>query len=368
MSFGKTMIGVVLLLGVVALIVYLVTSKKDTAATPAVTTPTPAADAADELTPASQDMEPVVVANELRTSSRPFGSDSTTRSTHNQGYLNSPVAWAAHVNTAGTVWYQMDTGKITTIYGVAIQGRQDADQWVTSFTVKYIENGQLKPVDKNAVFVGNTDRDTVKKVMFATPVNARYIRIYPKTYTGHMSLRAGLLIKEGSNYDTAELKLLNIDGSRRNVSSWWQNNDMAQHDAAHGILNSPTAWVSAQGSVGQNQWYEFALTGVTKVAGVAVQGRDEDGEQWITEFIVKYKKFTDDTAWKTVNGGNKMYGPGDNNSVVWSIFDAPIDASVIRIIPITWNSFVAGRFDLLASTNESTTETYVIRGYSNRDD
>lgn len=363
MSFGSTMLGVVILLGAVALIVYLVTSKKDTAVAPAVITLTPAS---DELTPVSQDMEPVVVANELRTSSRPLGNDSTTRSMNNQGYLNSPRAWSAHINSAGVVWYQMDTGKLTTIYGVAIQGRQDADEWVTSFTVKYIENGQLKSVDKNTVFVGNTDRDTVKKVMFTTPFEARYIRIYPKTYTGHMSLRAGLLIKEESNYDVTELKLLNIDGSRRNVSSWWQN--MEQHDAAHGILNSPTAWVSGEGSIGQNQWYEFALTGVTKVAGVAVQGRDEDGEQWITEFIVKYKKFSDDTSWQTVNGGNKMYGPGDNNSVVWSIFDSPIDASIIRIIPITWNSFVAGRFDLLASTKVSTTETYVIRGYSNRDD
>lgn len=357
------MLGVVLLLAAVVAIVYFVTSKKDKVDVPVVVTAP-----VSEPTPTAEDLEPIDVDEELRTSSRPLGSDPSERSTNNQGKLNSSRAWSSRVNAVGSAWYQMDAGKITNIYGVAIQGRRDADEWITSFTVEYSDNDQWRPVDKRTVFVGNSDRDTIKKVMFSAPVKTRYIRIYPKTYTGHMSLRAGLLAKEGSVYDVSELKLLNVDGLKRNVSSWWQNNDVEDHDAAHGLLDSPTGWVSAEGSIGRNQWYEFALSGVTKVAGVAVQGRGDSGEQWITEFVIKYKKFSDDGSWKDVNTGNKMYGPSDNNSIVWSIFDTPIDASIIRIYPMSWNSHVAGRFDLLGPKEESTTETYMIRGYSNRDD
>lgn len=365
MSFGSTLLGVVVLLGFVALIAYFVTSKKDTPATPAAPAVTEPAEPAEEPTVAAEDLEPADLAQELRTSSRAFGSNATQRAAHNRGTLNSEQGWAAHANSAGSVWYQMDAGKKTTVYGVAIQGSRLSDEWVTSFTVDYNDNGTWKPVDKKATFVGNTDRDTIKKVMFAKPVTTRYIRIYPKTYTSHMSLRADLLVKEGGVIDTTNLKLLEIPGSQRKASTIHS----APFAADKGVLNSSSAWHAAGGADLSNQWYEFNLSGVTKVAGVAIQGRNHaTAEQWITQFIVKYKKFSDDSSWKDVNGGQLMYGPGDNNSIVWVPFDAPIEASIIRIIPKAWSGYVTGRFDLLGLKNESTTETYVIRGYSSRDD
>lgn len=363
-------LALILLLVAAAAIFYYVTLKNDKVDTPTTVIATGTTEVPEAKVSAAE-LEPYSVANELRTSSRPFGDNSEQRVLNNQGYLNSPHAWIAFQNKVGETWYQMDIGKATTVYGVAIQGRQNADEWVTSFTVKYVQNGLLTPVDKGFVFTGNTDRETVKKVMFAAPITARYIRIYPKTYTGHMSLRAGVLIKEDTQYDVATLKLMGVPASQRAVSSWWRANDMPQYDAAGGMLNGPSAWLSAENSIGQNQYYDFKLTGVHKISGIAIQGRDEDSSsiQWITEFIVKYMPQSDSVSWQTVNGGQKMYGPGDNNSTVWSIFDAPINASIIRIIPLAWSGgHVAGRFDLLIPADGSTTETYVIRGYSSRDD
>ena len=44
-------------------------------------------------------------------------------------------------------WLQIDLGRGTTVTKVATQGRQDADQWVTSYAISY------NPVKSNWVYV-----------------------------------------------------------------------------------------------------------------------------------------------------------------------------------------------------------------------
>ena len=40
------------------------------------------------------------------------------------------------------------------------------------------------------VFIGNSDRNTVKGNVFDPPMKARYVRIYPTAWVNHISLRA----------------------------------------------------------------------------------------------------------------------------------------------------------------------------------
>ena len=40
------------------------------------------------------------------------------------------------------------------------------------------------------MFIGNKDRNSVKSNVFDPPIRARYVRIYPLAWVGHMSLRA----------------------------------------------------------------------------------------------------------------------------------------------------------------------------------
>lgn len=67
------------------------------------------------------------------------------------GRLNLPAkghagAWC--VKTADTQqWLQVDLGRGTTVTKVATQGRQDYDQWVTSYAISY------SPVKSNWVYV-----------------------------------------------------------------------------------------------------------------------------------------------------------------------------------------------------------------------
>lgn len=49
-------------------------------------------------------------------------------------------AWSAGAND-GKQWLQVDLGQSTKVTGIKTQGRQDADQWVTSYTVSYSNDG-----------------------------------------------------------------------------------------------------------------------------------------------------------------------------------------------------------------------------------
>ena len=111
----------------------------------------------------------------------------------NRGRLDSPAAWSAWPANY-TDWYQLDNGVEARISGVAIKGRASANEWVTKFSVKSSSNGSTwVNVDGGKYFTGNTDRNTQVNVKFNTPVNTRYIRIYPKAISGYMSLRADLI-------------------------------------------------------------------------------------------------------------------------------------------------------------------------------
>ena len=49
-------------------------------------------------------------------------------------------AWSALRNDVHQ-WLQVDLGAKTEVTGIQIQGRQEADQWVTSFTISYSGKG-----------------------------------------------------------------------------------------------------------------------------------------------------------------------------------------------------------------------------------
>ena len=121
---------------------------------------------------------------------------------HGQGRLDSVQAWSSQHNTVGQ-WYQIDNGVVGTIKGIAIKGRNEWDQWVETFKVKQYNEAEESwlDVDGGKIYTGNTDRDTRVDVIFDTPVESRYVRIYPQTWKSHMSMRADIFVK-GVDPDT----------------------------------------------------------------------------------------------------------------------------------------------------------------------
>ena len=50
-------------------------------------------------------------------------------------------AWSSRYNKRGQ-WIQFDIGSLARVIGIATQGRQDANQWVTRYRVTYSRDGR----------------------------------------------------------------------------------------------------------------------------------------------------------------------------------------------------------------------------------
>ena len=87
-------------------------------------------------------------------------------------------------------YIQADLERPRRILGVSIQGRGDAPQWVTEFRVVY-RNAHGKPWKRvRRTFTGSQDQNTVvRHSLRGDYITARYIRLIPMGWSGHMSLR-----------------------------------------------------------------------------------------------------------------------------------------------------------------------------------
>ena len=278
------------------------------------------------------------VPESMRGASSIWGNDPMgTR--HGRGRLDSPQGWSAQNNTVGE-WYQMDNGKIANITGVVIQGRKNADQWVTTFRVKYRGSGETwSDVDSSAIYTGNTDRDTKVEVTFTTPVNARYIRIYPETWNRHMSLRAGIISSSTNANETATI--VDVPETKRSASSIWSGQPIGTGHG-RGRLDSPQGWSAQNNTIGE--WYEMETDTPTMIKGIAIKGRG-NADQWVTTFKVKY--IDSSGSWVDVDDGMLFQGNRDRGTQVNAFFNTPINTSFIRIYPQTWNRHMSLRIDLL---------------------
>lgn len=103
--------------------------------------------------------------------------------------------WAAQRND-GNQWIQVTSAIKRKWIGVVTQGRGNANQWVTSYKVVYSNDGVYwDEVDDGYSFPGNSDRNTHVKHWFDTPVTARSIRLVPKSWHYHISLRFDFIFK-----------------------------------------------------------------------------------------------------------------------------------------------------------------------------
>ncbi|KAI8483458.1 hypothetical protein Bbelb_387900 [Branchiostoma belcheri] len=116
-------------------------------------------------------------------------------------------AWAAATNNKDQ-WLMRDLGDVSVITGVITKGRNYSpdwpgihDQYVTSYVISYgNENGDEKfytnAGGQVTVFPGNHDRDTGVINNFrdySGPITARFIKIHPRTWHGHISMRAKIV-------------------------------------------------------------------------------------------------------------------------------------------------------------------------------
>jgi len=97
-------------------------------------------------------------------------------------------AWSAKTNIHGQ-WIQIDFKRVVKITRLASQGRDDANQWVKSYKIQYGLTKYFEDYHKGVVYPANSDRHTVIGNVLEPPIIARYIRVLPQSWYGHMSMR-----------------------------------------------------------------------------------------------------------------------------------------------------------------------------------
>ena len=115
---------------------------------------------------------------------------------HGAGRLDSARAWSALTaeQNAKTAWYQLGLSNPVNVSGVAMKGRPDNSQWITSVKIQYEdENGEFKDVDGGFIFDANYDKNSLVKIFFEKPIKTKSIRFYPKSWKAHASGRFGIL-------------------------------------------------------------------------------------------------------------------------------------------------------------------------------
>jgi hypothetical protein len=110
--------------------------------------------------------------------------------------INSPQAWVPKKSQAGE-YMQIDTGEVQSIAGVVTQGRRDAAWWVTSLAVHISSDGEhWTPLQCGVEFPANENQNSKVRIMFRTPVSARFVRLLPDTWNGGIGMRASVIVCE----------------------------------------------------------------------------------------------------------------------------------------------------------------------------
>ncbi|XP_057275666.1 retinoschisin isoform X1 [Pezoporus wallicus] len=121
--------------------------------------------------------------------------------TANKARLNGQgfgCAWLSKYQD-NSQWLQIDLKEVKVISGILTQGRCDADEWMTKYSMQYRTDENLNWVyykdqtGNNRVFYGNSDRSSSVQNLLRPPIVARYIRLIPLGWHVRIAIRMELL-------------------------------------------------------------------------------------------------------------------------------------------------------------------------------
>jgi len=161
------------------------------------------------------------VSNLKRTYSTYFGPLNDT--TFQQSRLDSKTCWLAKEPTQFE-YMTMELSDSTPVYGIVVSGRQDQQQYVKTFYLKYIDdNGVEQNVDNGILFNSNIDTNSrdgtdgtgldtnyFKFIYFNTPVNMKKIKILPVNYYSWIAMRCDLILSPDTSPRTTMMPTLPI--------------------------------------------------------------------------------------------------------------------------------------------------------------
>lgn len=113
---------------------------------------------------------------------------------HYTPWLNSSLGWAAQQNNTSQ-FIILNYDEPVTMNGIVTQGRaSNGGQWVSSAHIDVSLNGSSwTRVMSNATLNTNSVDDV--RVLFPSPVFAKYIRVSPLTWNNHITMRLGVIVE-----------------------------------------------------------------------------------------------------------------------------------------------------------------------------
>lgn len=342
--------------------------------------------------------------------------------------LDSLQGWSAKdkdVIPPTTKWLQIDLGKSMPIAGIVTQGRGPGlgkklndpntfgSQSITEYQIATSDNGtEWTLANDGRSFIGNTQdiyssaaqNNNKKGNVFS--ITTRYIRIIPRAYIGHPTMRVAILISSdivlinnipyiitinSNNSKSIQVNnttytISNPPESNRRVSDHHdQNNTSITNYPPNGYYDTTSPTISSgvdhlssmldtlQGWSAKNndnltsKWLQIDLGSTVTVAGIVTQGRGPGlgrelhdpsvfGSQSVTSYSVIYS--LNNMDWSRVDNGSTFKGNTPENPVVYSIgaqnntkignfFANPVSMRYIRIIPHAYVGYTTMRVGLL---------------------
>ncbi|XP_073969601.1 hemolectin isoform X3 [Rhodnius prolixus] len=296
-----------------------------------------------------------------------FTASSTgTNSAPEKARLTSTGAWRPHVDDKEP-FLQIDLGTVDIVYGITISGSPEDNEFVKSFYILYSVNNAtynyVAFMGMPELFKGpltNTDRETIT---FQTPVEARYIRINPTSWTGAPAVRIEILGCDLTLIETTTLAptMSTLPVCLDDMSVSMRDSQISVSSISQGTITA--AKISLSGDSGwtpilsdKNQWLQFDFLGERLLTGIITSGGGpasvssaNESPAWVISYTIKYS--ADHKEWNPLtddNGGlHKFPGNVNNFDKVTHYFKHPIKARFLRILPADWHNKILMRIQIL---------------------
>ncbi|XP_034267842.1 coagulation factor V [Pantherophis guttatus] len=275
---------------------------------------------------------------------------------NNSGKYN---AWSIIKKENEHPWIQVDLQRQVVITGIQTQGAMQLLKhlYTLEYFVSYSEDGRKWIIFKGRHpktqmhFEGNSDGTKVKENHIDPPVIARYIRLYPTKFYNRPTFRIELL---GCEVEGCSMPLGMESGAIKNSEitassykkTWWSS--WEPFLARLNLKGRTNAWQPKVNN--KNQWLQIDLQHLTKITSIITQGaKSMSTEMYVKTFSIHYTD--DNSTWKpylnVCTSTEKVFtGNINSDGHVKHFFKPPILSRFIRIIPKTWNQYIALRIEL----------------------
>ncbi|XP_030842312.1 uncharacterized protein LOC580443 [Strongylocentrotus purpuratus] len=275
--------------------------------------------------------------------------------------LNYPSAsWLANRNDYEQ-WIKADLRAVYIVQGVITQGQPNFDQWVTRFTISHSLDGKTWAKVKDhctsetKTFVGNHDSRTPIVNFFDRDFKARLVRLEPKSWYGHISMRFEVMGKGPIAEHMFESMELGVEHRHARLYSMTASScHDHRHCADHARLNQASwsaelrgAWMPKRDD--RKQWVQVDLSHPYLITGIVTKGM-QGTHKWVSSFLVSHSNNGRDyepLRDKCCEEPEDFIANDDDSTQVTNTFHPPFTARYVRIYPVSWVERIALRFELL---------------------